>query len=79
MCLTIGVNQLDSTTEIQLVLYFQCTFGAPVCSAKTFMYFQIALVLLIALCMYLIYPSVKSESTAVLICTFQRTEMPRRV
>ena len=64
MCLTLGVIILDSTTEIQLVLYYQCTVGAPVCSAKASMYLWINLVLFIALYMNLISPTVESDYTA---------------
>ena len=37
MCLNLGVNILDSTTEIKMVLYYQCTVGAPMWSAKASM------------------------------------------
>ena len=40
MCLTLGVTLLDLITEIQLVLYSQCTVGAPVCSDKASMYLR---------------------------------------
>ena len=48
MYLSIGVNILSSTTEIQLVLYSQCTVGAPVCSDRSYVYIQITLVSLTA-------------------------------
>ena len=64
MCLTLGVTILASTTEIQLVVYSQCTLGAPVWSAKYSMYIQINLVLFTALYMHLISPSVESYAIA---------------
>ena len=62
ICLTLGVTLLASTKEIQLVLSYQCTVGAPVWSARDYMYLQIILVLLTALYMHIIYPSVESEA-----------------
>ena len=62
--LTLGVTTLASTTEMQLVLSYQCTFGAPVWIDKTSMYLQTALVFLTALYMRLISPSVNSEAVA---------------
>ena len=47
------------------MLYFQCTVGAPVWSAKASMYLRIALVLLTAFYMHLIYLSVESDAIAV--------------
>ena len=64
MCLTLGVTILASTIEIQLVLYYQCTVSAPVCSVKSFVYLRINLVSLTAFYMYLISPSVDSEAIA---------------
>ena len=58
MCLTLGVTILDSTTEIQLVLSYQCTVSAPVLSAKDTMYLCIYLSFLKSFYMHLIYPSV---------------------
>ena len=63
MSLTLGATLLDSTTEIQLVLSSYFTVGAPVWSAKTYMYLRIALVFLIYLYIHLIYPSVDSKDT----------------
>ena len=62
--LTIGVTTLASTSEIQLVLYYQCTVGEPVCIDKASMYIRTALVFLTALYMHIIYPSVHSEAIA---------------
>ena len=59
MCLTLGVTILDSTIEIQLVLSYQCTVGAPVWSVKFPMYIQIAIVFLTDFYMHLISPSVE--------------------
>ena len=42
MYLTLGVTPLASTTEIQLVLSYQCTVGAPVWIAKASMYLRIS-------------------------------------
>ena len=64
MCLNLGVTILASTLEIQIVLYSQCTVGAPVWSVRDSMYLRINLVLLSALYMNLIYPSVESEDIA---------------
>ena len=64
MCLTLGVTILASTTEIQLVLYSQCTVGAPVWSDKASMYLQVNLVFLTALYVHLISPSVESDAIA---------------
>ena len=64
MCLTLGVTILASTTEIQFVLYYQCTVGAPVWSAQDSMYLQIPLFLFTAFNMHLISPSVDSEAIA---------------
>ena len=61
---TIGVTLLCSTTEIQLVLSSQCSVGEPVWSAKASIYLEITLVLLRALYMYLIFPSVDSDAIA---------------
>ena len=41
MCLNLGVTILASTIQIQLVLSYQCTVGAPVWSARYFLYLQI--------------------------------------
>ena len=62
MCLTIGVTLLASTAEIQLVLSYQCTVGAPVWSAKALMYLRTTLVLLTDLYLHLIYPSADSDA-----------------
>ena len=43
MCLTLGVNILALTKEIQLVLTSQCTVGTPVLSDKASMYLWIDL------------------------------------
>ena len=56
MCLNIGVTIITSTTEMKIVLYYQCTVGAPVWSARVSMDLRIKLVLLAALYMNLIYP-----------------------
>ena len=64
MSLTLGVNILASTTEIQLMLSSQLTDGAPVCSAKVYMYLRIALVFLKSLNMNIIYTPLDSEYTA---------------
>ena len=64
MYLTLGVSLLDSTTEIQFVFSYQCNFGVPVWSANASMYLRIALFLLTALYMYLIYSSMDSDSTS---------------
>ena len=61
MYLTLGVNILASTTEIQLLLPSKCTFDETVCSAKAPMYLHISLVLFTAFYMHVIYPSVDSE------------------
>ena len=79
MCLTLGITLLASTTEIQLVLYYKCTVGAKVWSAKASMYIRINFVLFTALYMHLIYTSVDSDSIAGCICKFQQTETPIRV
>ena len=62
--LTQGVTFLVSTTEIQLLLSSQCTFGATVCIDKASVYLWIALVSLTALYKYLISSSVESEATS---------------
>ena len=41
MCLTLGVTLLVLTTEIQLVLYSQCSFCEPVWSARVYMFLRI--------------------------------------
>ena len=56
--LTLGVNILASTTEIQLVLPFQFSVGAPVWSSRASMYHQTTLVFLTDLYVHLIHPSV---------------------
>ena len=73
MRLTLGATLLDSKIEIKSVLYPQCTVGASVWNAQASLYLCIALVLLKSLYMRLIYPSVDSEATASLICSFQQT------
>ena len=62
--LTLGVTLLASTIEIQIVISSQCTVSAPVWRAKDFIYLRITLVLLTALYMYIIYPSVDSKAIA---------------
>ena len=79
MCLTLGVSILASTTEIQILLSSQCTVHESVWSAKATMQCQISVVFLIALYMYLIYPSVESEATAGCICNYHNTAITRRV
>ena len=79
MCLTLVVTILDSTTDIKLVLYYQCAVGAPVWSAKDSMYIWIPLVLLTTLYMHLICPSVESEAIAGWIYNFQQISTPSRV
>ena len=64
MCLTPGVTILDSTKDIQIVLYSQCTVVAPVWSDTTSMYLRITLVLLTYLYMHLIYLAVDSDAIA---------------
>ena len=64
MCLTLGVTLLASTKEIKLVLSSQCSVGAPVWSAIAYMYLQKNLVILTALYMNRIYPSVESDAIA---------------
>ena len=61
MCLTLGVTLLASTTEIQLVLSYQFTIGAPVWSAKSYLYLRITFDFFTALYMHLIYLSVESD------------------
>ena len=63
--LTLGSTILASTTEIQLVLFSQCIFGAPVCSARVSVYLWIYLAFLIALYKHIIYLSVYSDAIAV--------------
>ena len=70
MCLTIGVTILASTTDIKLVLSYQCTAGATVWSGKDSMCIWITFILLTALYMHLFYPSVESDAIAGLICSF---------
>ena len=61
---TLGVTIFDSTKETQRLLSPQCTIGAPVWIAGDSIYLQITLVLLKALYMHLIYPSLESEAIA---------------
>ena len=63
-CLTLGVTVLAPKTEIQRVLYYQLTVGAPVCSDRASMYLQITLVLFKTLIMHIVSPSVESEDIA---------------
>ena len=49
---------------MKLVLYYQFTVGVPVWIDKASMYLRKALVLLTALYMHTIYPSVDSETIA---------------
>ena len=79
MCLTLGVNLLASTTEIQSVLSSKCTVGAPVWSDKSSMYTRITLFLLTVLYMHLTSTSVESDSISGQICTFQQTATSSRV
>ena len=79
MCLTLGVTILASTIEIKLVLSYQCTVGSLVWRTKDSVYFWIALVLLIDLYMYQIFPYMESEDISSLIWTFQQTSASRRV
>ena len=62
MCLTIVVTILASTTEIKLVLSYQCTFVAPVWIAKAYMYLRVNLFFLAALYMHLISPPMESDA-----------------
>ena len=55
MCLTLGVTLLDLTIEIQLLLSYQFTVGAPVWIHNDSMYFQKALFFLRFLYIYLIF------------------------
>ena len=64
MCLTLGVTLLSSTKEIQLVLSFQYTVGAPVWNAKASMYLRIIFFFFTALYMHLIYPSLELDAIA---------------
>ena len=61
MCLNIGGSILFSKKEIQIVLYSQCTVGAPLLSAKDSVYFQIALVFFTDFYMHITSPEVESE------------------
>ena len=79
MCLTLEGNLLASPTEIQLVLSSKCNVGAPVWSAKAYIYLQIIFVLLTSLYMHIIYTSVDSDSIYGCICNFQHTSTPIRV
>ena len=79
MFLTLGVTLLSSTIEMQLVLYSHCTVVSPVWSSNAPIQHQITSVLLVALYMHLIYPSVDSEASTVCICTLKQTENTRRV
>ena len=62
ICLTVEVTILASTTNIKLVLSSQCTVGAPVYSAKAYMYLRITLVFLTTLYMHLFPKSVESDA-----------------
>ena len=62
MCLNIGVNILYSTTDIQLVLFSQCTVVAPLWSAKASTCLRIKLFFLTVLYMHIIYPSLESDA-----------------
>ena len=61
MCLTLGATILASTKIIQLVVSSKYTVGAPVCSAKYYMYLLIALVFLTVLYIHIISLLVYSE------------------
>ena len=63
MFLNLRRNILYSTTEIQLVLSYQFTVGAPVWIFKASIYLQIDLVFLTEFYMHIISPSVESEAT----------------
>ena len=67
-CLTIGVNILASTTEIQLVLSSQYNVGATVWRDKDYMYLRINFVFFTDLYMNIISSSVKSDDISGLIC-----------
>ena len=77
--LTLGVNILASTTEMQLVLSSQCPVDEPVWSARDSMHLWITLVSLTDFYMHRISPSVKSEAISGLICTFHQAATPIRV
>ena len=62
ICLTLGVTTLASTKEMKRVLSYQFNVGALVWIDKASMYLSTALVLLTALYMHLISPSVNSEA-----------------
>ena len=79
MCLTLGVTLLASTKDIQLVISYQCTVGAPMWSAKASTYHRINLFLLTALYMHLIFSLVESDYIAGWIYTLQHTSTPSRV
>ena len=64
MCLTLGVIILDSTTEMKLVLSYQCTVGSLVWSARDSMYLRITLVLLTDSYIHLFSPYVESDAIA---------------
>ena len=63
MCLNLGVTLSYSTMEIQLVLSYLCTVGAPLWSYNALMQRQISLVFPAYFCMYLIDLSVESKAT----------------
>ena len=63
-CSTIRVTILASTTEILLVMFYRCTVGESVWSAKAYIYIWIDLFLLTALYSHLIFPLVESEGTS---------------
>ena len=56
MYLTLGVNILASTTEIQLLLSFKCTVGETVWISKAPVYLCICLILFTEFYMHLIFP-----------------------
>ena len=64
MCLTLGVTVLATTAEIRLLFSSQCTFDAPLFSAKVSVYLRIVLVLLIDLYINLIFTPLESVVTA---------------
>ena len=59
--LTLGVNILSSTTDIQVVLSYQCTVRVLVCNAKAPMYLRIIFVFLTVLYIHIIHPPVESD------------------
>ena len=77
MCLTLGVNLLASTADIQL--FYQYTIGEPVWIYMSYMYLCITLVLLTDLYMHLVYPCVESEAVFDWVCALKQIETLSRV